>query len=81
MWRRRSRDWKAPGKSEAERVAVLDVLRGWKEIEDFLRMGRKAILRARYPVRCERGAAMKRPSVYAFRGELLEHARRGTPPS
>lgn len=54
-----------------------DLLRGWKEIEAFLCMGRKSILRAGYPVRHEgdEGAAVR--NVYALRDELLEHAQRG----
>lgn len=52
-----------------------DILRGWKEIEEYLRMGRKAIRRAGYPVRYEGGS---RRNVFALRHELLEYAQRTT---
>ncbi|MBD5417348.1 MAG: hypothetical protein HDR50_06755 [Desulfovibrio sp.] len=54
-----------------------DILRGWKEIERYLGMGRKAILRAGYPIRCEGGDGVTRRNIYAIRKELLDHARRG----
>lgn len=54
-------------------MAESEILRGWKEIEEYLRMGRRAIRRAGYPVRYE-GAS--RRNVYALRRELLEYAQR-----
>lgn len=53
-----------------------DILRGWKEIERYLRMGRKAILRAGYPVRRENSPGTRRPGVFAVRQEILAHALR-----
>lgn len=55
-----------------------DILRGWKEIERYVGMGRKAILRAGYPVRCEGGQGVERRNIYAIRKELLDHALRGS---
>lgn len=54
-----------------------DILRGWKEIECYVGMTRKAILRAGYPVRYEDNPSVRRPSVFAIRKELLDHALRG----
>lgn len=54
-----------------------DILRGWKEIERYVGMGRKAILRAGYPVRCEGGDGVTRRNIFAIRKELLDHALRG----
>ena len=54
-----------------------DILRGWKEIERYVGMGRKAILRAGYPIRCEGGDGVTRRNIYAIRKELLDHALRG----
>lgn len=59
-------------------MADPEILRGWKEIEEYLRMGRRAIRRAGYPVRYE-GAS--RRNVFALRHELLEYAQRATPHS
>lgn len=60
-------------------MADPEILRGWKEIEEYLRMGRKAIRRAGYPVHFEVGPGVKLPRVYAFRAELLAHAQRTNP--
>ena len=54
-----------------------DILRGWKEIERYVGLGRKAILRAGYPVRSENSPGVRRPSIFAIRKELLDHALRG----
>ncbi len=54
---------------------MTDILRGWKEIEAYLRMKRKAILRNGYPIRFEGGDTEQRRNVFAVRGELLRHAR------
>lgn len=58
-------------------VAEKEILRGWKEITHYVGLGRKAILRAGYPVRYEASPGVRRPSVFAIRTELLEHALRG----
>lgn len=55
-------------------MAEKDILRGWKEIEEFVGMNRKAILSNGYPVRCEGGACPARRNIFAVRQELLEHA-------
>ena len=57
-------------------MADPEILRGWKEIEAFLRMGRRAIRRAGYPVHLEKAPGVKLPRVYAFRAELLAPAQR-----
>lgn len=54
-------------------MAEPEILRGWKEIEEYLRMTRKSILRAGYPVHHE---GTSRRNVYAIRRELLEYAQR-----
>lgn len=41
-------------------------------------MGRKAILRAGYPVRREEGDGLTRRNIYAIRKELLDHALSGS---
>lgn len=51
--------------------AYKEILRGWKEIEDFLCMGREAIRRAGYPVRYE---YTSKRNVFALRQEILDHA-------
>ena len=46
-----------------------EILRGWKEIEDFLGMRRAAILANNFPIR------KGRHGILAFSSELLEHAK------
>ena len=46
------------------------ILRGWKEIEDFLGISRKTIVAHGFPVR-KTGRANSQ--IYAFKGELLRH--------
>ena len=48
------------------------ILRGWKEIEAYLGIGRKAIIRAGYPVRSEDNSL----NVLALRSELLAFAKK-----
>lgn len=50
----------------------MPILRGWKEIEAYLGMGRKAIIRAGYPVRSEENSL----NVLALRSELLAFAKK-----
>lgn len=45
------------------------LLHGWKEIEKYLGLDRKTVVRQGYPVRRARTG-----SVYALREELLRHA-------
>lgn len=52
-----------------------EILRGWKEIENLLRMTRRTIIACGYPVRRERHTNGSMGSVYAFRDELLKFAR------
>ena len=51
-----------------------EILRGWKEIEAFLRLTRKTIIAGSYPVHFHRGAANGR-RVYAFKSELWDFAK------
>lgn len=51
-----------------------DLLRGWKEIESFLRLSRKAIRKSGYPVHRETGSRNPgRSPVFAFKSELAHH--------
>lgn len=42
-----------------------NLLRGWKEIEDYIRLTRNTILENGYPIRAD-----KRKRVYAFKNEI-----------
>lgn len=53
---------------------MTDILRGWKEIESYLKMDRKAILRHHYPIHYEGSGKLMRRNIFAVRQELLEHA-------
>lgn len=53
-----------------------NILRGWKEIESYLRLTRKAIRACGYPVRREFGKRRKVWSVYALKSELDAFMRR-----
>ncbi len=43
-----------------------DILRGWKEIEDYVRLGREAIKHNLYPIHQNEN----NKNVYAFKSEL-----------
>ena len=58
-------DFEASGSME-------EILRGWKEIEAYLGMGRKAIIRAGYPVRRESNSR----NIMALRSEILAFVRK-----
>ena len=51
------------------------LLRGWKEIMDYLRLTRRTIIDCGYPIRRERHMNGALGSVFAFRDELDEHMR------
>lgn len=53
-----------------------EFLRGWKDIEAFLGMSRKTIIRCGYPIRKEGDETEAKASVFALRSELLCHAKR-----
>lgn len=54
-----------------------DILQGWKEIEAYLGLTRKTILKMGYPVRKEGGTGTSQERIYAIREELFEHAKNG----
>ena len=49
------------------------VLRGWKEIEDFLGLSRKTIVAHGYPVR---KTGSRKSQTFAFIDDLQQHMRR-----
>lgn len=56
-----------------------EILRGWKEIEDFLRLTRKTIIANGYPLHSHKGPR-NRKRIYAIKRELLDFAARQDQP-
>lgn len=51
-----------------------DILRGWKEIENYTGLTRKHIIACGYPVHREERSGLEGVSVFAIRKELLDYA-------
>lgn len=50
-----------------------DFLRGWKEIQAYLKMSRNSIIRYGYPVHCE--SDNDKTMVFAIKSQLIEWAK------